>query len=80
MVRSLGTFLEDMIQNSCGKDHIAVSVELGELLHELIQFNGKYIYHSEQAEGYKAQARKTVEYLFKDLLRELRGEGEISSL
>lgn len=68
----IGTFIEDMVRNSHGKDYIAVSTGLGELLHELIQFNDKYIYRSEQAEGYKTQAGKMIGYLFDDLVRELR--------
>jgi len=71
----IGTFVEDMIRNSYNKGYIGVSLKLGELLHELIQFNIKHIYHSKQAEGYKAQARKTIEYLFDDLLRELKDRG-----
>lgn len=75
----IGTFLEDMIRNSQGKGYIAVSTTLGELLHELIKFNNEHIYHSKQAEGYKAQAKKTIEYLFDDLLRELRDKDRFRS-
>lgn len=75
----IGTFIEDMVRNSYGKDYVAVSNELGDLLHELIGFNGKYIYHSEKAEGYKAQAGKTVRYLFDDLLEELRRTNRFTS-
>ncbi len=42
------------------------------MLHELIQFNNKYIYCSEQAEGYKTQAGKMIGFLFDDLVRELK--------
>ena len=70
--RIIGTFVQDMVRNSLGKGYIAVSSELGNLLHELIKFNNERIYHSEQAEGYKNQAGKTITYLFDDLLRELR--------
>lgn len=75
----IGTFIEDMIRNSRGNDFVAISPELCELLHELIDFNGKHIYHSEQAEGYKAQAKKMLEYLFNDLLRELKGKERFRS-
>lgn len=75
----IGTFVEDMIQNSYDKGYISVSAKLGELLHELIQFNVEHIYHSKQAEGYKAQARKTIEYLYDDLLRELKDTGRFES-
>jgi len=75
----IGTFLEDMIQNSQGKGYIAVSPKLGDLLHALIQFNNDYIYHSKQAEGYKAQAKKTIDYLFDDLLTELKAKDRFRS-
>jgi dGTPase len=68
----IGTFVEDMITNSYGKDYIAISNELGKLLHQLIEFNKKYIYHSPEAEEYKAQAGKTIKYLFDDLLLEIQ--------
>lgn len=68
----IGTFIEDMIIESRGKNHIAISPELGKLLHELIEFNKEYIYHSKEAEGYKKQARKTIQFLFDDLLKELK--------
>lgn len=75
----IGVFVEDMVRNSYGKDYIAVSSKLGELLHELIEFNGEHIYHSSQAEGYRSQAEKTVKYLFDDLLRELQRTNRFKS-
>ncbi|MEK6705127.1 MAG: dGTP triphosphohydrolase [Bdellovibrionota bacterium] len=68
----IGTFVEDMIKNISGHDYIAISPELGKLLHELIEFNNKYIYHSLEAEESKVQAGKTIQYLFDDLLQELK--------
>jgi len=68
----IGTFVEDMIRNSSGKEYVAISSGLGDLLHDLIRFNNSNIYHSQQAEGYKAQTRKMLEYLFGDLLKELK--------
>ena len=67
----IGTFVEDMIENSSGYDYIAISPKLGDLLHELIEFNKQHIYHSPEAEEYKAQAGKTIKYLFNDLLKEI---------
>ncbi|MEA3226616.1 MAG: dNTP triphosphohydrolase [Planctomycetota bacterium] len=67
----IGTFVEDMIENSSGHDYIAISPEKGDLLHELIKFNIKHIYHSSEAEEYKAQAGKTIKYLFNDLLQQI---------
>jgi len=68
----IGTFVEDIIRNSLGKNYIKISNELGDLLHELIKFNGKRIYHSPEAEEYKEQAGKTIQYLFNDLLSEIK--------
>lgn len=67
----IGTFLESIIKESYNKNYIAISSELGDLLHDLIKFNGQKIYHSKQAEGYKTQANKTIGYLFDDLLNEI---------
>lgn len=74
----IGTFVEDMVRNSYGKDYVAISTGLGELLHALIEFNNKHIYHSDKAEGYKLQAGKTVAYLFDDLLSELKRTNRFS--
>ncbi|HUV63230.1 MAG TPA: dNTP triphosphohydrolase [Sedimentisphaerales bacterium] len=75
----IGTFVEDMVVNSRNKGCIAISAKFGELLHELIEFNGEFIYHSPEAEGYKEQAGKTIEYLFDDLLAELRRTNRFQS-
>lgn len=68
----IGTFVEDMVENSYDKDCIAISPRLGQLLHDLIVFNRDRIYQSQEAEGNKIQAEKTIKYLFDDLLRELK--------
>jgi len=68
----IGTFLESIIKESYNKNYIAISSELGDLLHDLIKFNGQKIYHSKQAEGYKTQANKTIGYIFDDLLNEIK--------
>lgn len=63
----VGTFLEDMIDNS-DEGCICISNEKGGLLRELLSFNDKHIYHSEQAQRYKKQAQHTLKFLFDDLL------------
>lgn len=68
----IGTFLEDIIKKSYGKDYIEVSHELGDLLHALIKFNQDCIYRSPEAEEYKDQAGKTIKFLFADLLSEIK--------
>jgi len=68
----IGTFIEDMVKKSRGKDYIANSTKFGKLLHALIKFNGEKIYRSTEAEGYKEQANKTIQYLFNDLLDVLK--------
>ena len=75
----IGTFVADMVRSSYGKSHVAMSSELGDLLHELIEFNGHHIYHSPHAEGYRSQAGKTIQYLYNDLLTELRARGRFAS-
>lgn len=68
----IGTFIEDIVKNSYGKDYVAMSESLGNKLHALIEFNGTNIYHSSKAERYKAQAGKAIKFLFDDLLNELK--------
>jgi len=75
----IGTFVENMVENSYGRDYVAICPELDELLCNLIEFNRKHIYSSQEAEGYKEQARKTVEYLFDDLLKELKRTSRFQS-
>ncbi|HNY77168.1 MAG: HD domain-containing protein [Sedimentisphaerales bacterium] len=73
------TLVGDMVRESSGKDYIAISPDLGSLLHDLIEFNSRHIYHSPQAEGYKSQAGKTIQYLFDDLRKELRARKRFTS-
>ncbi len=75
----IGTFIEDIIENSHEKNYIKLSPELGELLHNLIKFNQDKIYHSPEAEAYKKQAGKTIHYLFDDLLFEIRDTNRFNS-
>lgn len=75
----IGTFVEDMIENSSGHDYIAISQELGDWLHKLIEFNNQRIYHSPGAERYKDQAGKTIKYLFGDLLQEIQRTARFQS-
>jgi dGTPase len=62
----VGTFLEDMVENS-GQQYISISRSKATLLHDLIAFNDKHIYHSEAAERYKKQARHVLKFLFDEL-------------
>ncbi len=62
----VGTFLEDMVENS-GQQYISISQSKATLLHDLIAFNDKHIYHSEVAERYKKQARHVLKFLFDEL-------------
>lgn len=64
----IGSFLESIIEESYNKDYIAISREYGDLMHSLIDFNKKHIYHSDKSERYKEQAGETIKLLFADLL------------
>ncbi|HEC03085.1 MAG TPA: dNTP triphosphohydrolase [Phycisphaerales bacterium] len=75
----IGTFLENMIENSSGHDYVAISQEVGDSLRDLIEFNNQRIYHSPGAERYKEQAGKTIRYLFHDLLQEIRRTARFQS-
>jgi dGTPase len=67
----IGTFVDDMIQNSYNRDYIAVSEGRGELLHSMIEFNKEHIYQSEKAEKYRQQAEEDIKLLFHKLLEKL---------
>ena len=62
----VGAFLEDMVENS-GQECISISESKAELLHELIAFNIEHIYHSDEAERNKKQARHALKFLFDEL-------------
>lgn len=64
----VGIILQDIIKQSEGKDHIAISQQYGNLMHEMITFNMKNIYNSLAAERYKKQTQKMLRLLFEDLV------------
>ncbi len=68
----IGTFVEDMVRSSYNRNYIAISPQLGELLHRLAAFNKEHIYESPEAQRYEDQASKTIKYLFDDLLSEIK--------
>lgn len=68
----IGTFVEDMIQNSYNRDYVAISQERSELLHSMIEFNNEHIYQSEKAEKYSQQAEEDISLLFQKLLEKLQ--------
>lgn len=68
----IGTFVKDMIKNSYKRDYISISQERCDLLHNMIKFNNKHIYHSEKAEKYAQQAEQDIKLLFDKLLEKLQ--------
>jgi dGTPase len=80
----IGTILQDIIKQSKDKDHIAISQEYGNLMHEMIKFNKKNIYSSKEAERYKKQTQKMLRLLFEDLMENIEnignGNGSIPSV
>ena len=74
--RIIGTCIESIIQESDGKDYIAISETYGNLMHQLIkEFNYRHIYSSPKAEGYKTQAKHTLQLLYDDLLEKITSTG-----
>ena len=71
----IGTILKDIIKQSNNKNHISISAQYGDLMHQLIAFNNINIYHSEKAERYKDQARHTLQLLYDDLLKKVSSTG-----
>lgn len=75
----IGTCIEDIVKRSAGKNYIAISRKYGDLMHRLIDFNNKHIYHSEKSEGYKEQARQCLHLLFEELLRKLKASPQLNA-
>lgn len=71
----VGAILQDIIKQSKDKDYIAISREYGDLMHEMIRFNGANIYHSAAAERYKKQTQKMLSLLFEDLKENIESVG-----
>jgi dGTPase len=67
----VGTILRDIIEQSKGKDHIAISSKYGKLMHQMIEFNIANIYKSKEAERYFKQTEKMVRILFDDLIENI---------
>ena len=59
--------IENVIKMSDGKDYIAISEKYGSMLHGLIEFNKKNIYHSDKAERYKRNATELLKLLFTEI-------------
>ncbi len=49
-----------------------MSKKNGRLLHSLIKFNYENIYTSKQSEGYRLQAKRSLEMLFTDILKKFQ--------
>ncbi|MBW8001146.1 MAG: dNTP triphosphohydrolase [Planctomycetes bacterium] len=64
----IGSFVENIIQQSQNKDYIAMSREYGDLLHSMTDFNYENIYHSHESQRYGKQAKLSVKLLFDNLL------------
>ena len=65
----IDTLVKDAIENSYGKECIALSPERGEALRELIEDNYVKIYQSEMIRQYEKNADNTLDGLFKMLYR-----------
>ncbi len=75
----IGFLIRDMIENSYGKDYIAISPQKAELMNRIIDFDNENIYHSDKSEGYKKQAEHLVSSLYDALLIKLRKENKFKN-
>ncbi len=64
----LGTFVEDLIENSFGRNYLSLSKSRARLLKKLIKFNYDHIYNSNIAKQYNNHAKRTLTSLFDILL------------
>jgi dGTPase len=64
----IGTFVEDLIENSFGGNYVSFSKSRARLLKKLKKFNYEYIYNSNIAKQYNDHAKRTLTSLFDILL------------
>ena len=64
----IGTFVEDLIENSFGGNYVSFSKSRAHLLKKLKKFNYEYIYNSNIAKQYNDHAKRTLTSLFDILL------------
>ena len=64
----IGTFVEDLIENSFGRNYLSFSKNRARLLKKLIRFNYDHIYNSNIAKQYNDHAKRTLTSLFDILL------------
>lgn len=63
----INTLVMDIIENSYGKDEIALTTEKGEALKELLNANTKYIYMSDKIKQYEKNTMNMLEGIFHSL-------------
>ncbi len=63
----INTLVRDIIEQSFEQDHIAVSAEVGQALHDLLQENVRRIYRAEKIKQYEAKANLTLSGVFEGL-------------
>jgi len=75
----INTLVLDMIENSNGKDYIALSKEKGEALSSLINENVRLIYRTDRILRYEKQTQNVIEGLFDNLLSMLEDLDSLKS-
>jgi len=69
------TLIANIIEQSAGKNYIAVSPEVGKAMDELLDFNAKRIFMNEKVKGYtKEQVNNAITILFGHYLRRFHSE------
>lgn len=63
----INTLVKDIIENSYGKDEIALTTAKGEAMKELLDANTKYIYHSDKITQYEKNTMNMLEGIFQSL-------------
>ena len=66
----INTLVQDLVENSFGKDSIELSTEKGEALKELLNKNNEYIYRSPKIKSYEKNTMNMLEGIFESLYEE----------
>lgn len=67
----INTLVEDLLDNSYGRNEVRLSDERGQALQELILVNNRKIYRAEMIARYEANTKNMVEGLFEELYRRI---------
>jgi dGTPase len=67
------SLVQDVVENSFGKNYVCFSEKLSEALYKLKSFNYKYIYNSKELKINHQKIKRGFEILFKQFVNDIEG-------